>query len=256
MGKTAGQEAGEVMRCYTSEKGQEIVTIFAAAPSQDTFLVQLSQEKGIDWGKVNGFHLDEYLELERRHPNTFETYLNEHIFSKVPIPGEKIHYLKDIKGSASQVSAEYGKCLKEAVHRVKEEKSVYLAFIGIGVNGHIAFNEPGTDLWAKEWVVPVAIDETSVKQQFNDYKKHPNPAARYKNLEEVPRNALTVTCAGILAADIIFCMVPGEQKADAVKSLLEGPVTDNLPASLLRLHKNIHLYLDNGSADKLSKMWV
>lgn len=251
MGKAAAQEAGETLRYYTAQKGREVMTIFAAAPSQDTFLSALSQEEGIDWSKVNAFHLDEYLDLPKKHPNTFEKYLEEHIFSKVPIPRERIYYFKDIVGSPQEIATRYEKLLKEVFLKTQRANSIYLAFIGIGVNGHIAFNEPGTDLWTKDWVVKVKIDEISVGQQFGDYKNHPNSAARYKSLEEVPRNALTVTCAGVLAADVIFCMVPGEHKAVAVKSLLEGPITDTLPASLLRLHGDVHLYLDNASASKL-----
>jgi len=252
MGKTAAGEAGEILRYYTKKKGLEVMTAFAAAPSQNTFLAQLYQEKGIDWKKVTAFHLDEYLDLTKGHPNTFQAYLQEHIFGKVPISRENIHYIKDIEGPPEKVLIEYTKRLKKAFLKKQKADSLYLAFIGIGVNGHIAFNEPGTDLWQKTWVVQVKIDETSVKQQFDDYKNHPDPSARYRTPEEVPRHAFTITCAGILAADIIFCMVPGKQKAGAVKALLEGPLSDRLPASLLRLHENVHLYLDNASVSKLN----
>ena len=252
MGKAAAKEAGDILRSCTAEKGLEVMTIFAAAPSQDAFLAHLCQEKGIDWKKVTAFHLDEYLDLPQGHPNTFQVYLQKHIFGKVPIPKNNVHYIKDIEGAPEKVSLKYAKSLKEAFRKNRQAKGVYLAFIGIGVNGHIAFNEPGTDLRIKKWAVQVKIDETSVKQQFDDYQNHPDPAARYKTLEDVPRKALTITCAGILAADIIFCMVPGKQKADAVKALLEGCLSDRLPASLLRLHENAHLYLDRKSAGQLN----
>ncbi len=252
MGKAAAGEAGKILRFYTTEKGLEVMAVFAAAPSQDTFLAQLCREEGIDWKKVTAFHLDEYLDLPRGHPNTFQAYLQKHIFGKVPIPRHNVHYIKDIEGTPEKVSLKYAKHLKEAFRKNRQAKGIYLAFIGVGVNGHIAFNEPGTDLRIKKWAVRVKIDKTSVKQQFDDYRNHPDPAARYKTLRDVPRKALTMTCAGILAADIIFCMVPGKQKAEAVKTLLEGCLSDKLPASLLRLHENTYLYLDHKSSGELN----
>ncbi|MCM8829648.1 MAG: 6-phosphogluconolactonase [Candidatus Omnitrophica bacterium] len=120
------------------------------------------------------------------------------------------------------------------------------------MNGHIAFNEPGTDIWTDKLIIKVRINDVSVRQQYEDYKDHPNPEARYKSLDEVPRDALTMTCSAILMADKIFCMVPGQQKADAVKKAIEGEITNKLPASILRLHKDVSLYLDKESSSMLS----
>ncbi len=249
----SGIEAGNILRDYTS-KGKNVAAVFAAAPSQDKFLEKLTREKEIEWGKVQAFHLDEYYDLPRRHPNTFESYLEEHLFSKAPIKRENIHLIKEHPGSPEEAAEEYGGKLKNAVSKIKTEGGLYISFIGIGVNGHIAFNEPGTDIFSKKWVVPVEIDDTSVKQQYEDYRSHPNPGARYKTLEDVPRRALTMTCASILASDIIVAIVPGRQKAKAVKAVVEGPVTEKLPASLLRLHGNTTIYLDEGSEkDLISK---
>jgi glucosamine-6-phosphate deaminase len=242
----SGIEAGNILRDYTS-KDKDVVAVFAAAPSQDKFLEKLSGEKEIEWGKVQAFHLDEYYDLPRRHPNTFEAYLKEHLFSRVPIKKENIHLIKEHSGPPEEAAAAYGLKLKNAVEKVKKEGGLYISFIGIGVNGHIAFNEPGTDIYSNKWVVPVEIDGVSVKQQFEDYKNHPNPDARYKTLEDVPRRALTMTCASILASDIIVAVVPGAQKAAAVKAAVEGPVTEKLPASLLRLHQDTTIYLDEDS---------
>ncbi len=246
----SGIDAGNILRDCTS-KGKNVVAVFAAAPSQDKFLEKLTREKEIEWGKVQAFHLDEYYDLPRKHPNTFESYLEEHLFSKAPIKRENIHLIKEHSGSPEEIAAEYGAKLKNAVQKVKNEGGIYISFIGIGVNGHIAFNEPGTDICSEKWVVPVTIDDTSVKQQFEDYKNHPEPGARYKTLEDVPRSALTMTCASILASDIIVAIVPGPQKAKAVKAVVEGPVTEKLPASFLRLHQNTTIYLDDTSASGL-----
>lgn len=246
----SGIEAGNILRDCTS-KGKNVVAVFAAAPSQDKFLEKLTREKEIEWGKVQTFHLDEYYDLPAKHPNTFESYLQEHLFSRAPIKRENIHLIKEHSGPPEEVAREYGEKLKGAVKKVKNEGGLYISFIGIGVNGHIAFNEPGTDLFTEKWVVPVRIDDTSVKQQYEDYKDHPDPEARYKTLEEVPRNALTMTCASLLASDIIVAIVPGPQKAKAVKAVVEGPVTEKLPASMLRLHQDTTIYLDDGSAGEL-----
>ena len=252
MGIQAAAEAGELLRDYTG-RGKRVVAVFAAAPSQDAFLEQLAVEKDIDWGMVEAFHLDEYHDLPEGHPNTFELYLREHIFGKVPIPDENVKYIKTLKGSPDEVAAGYSRGLKSAVQKAGKEGGLYINFIGIGVNGHIAFNEPGADMWTDKWMAPIEIDDVSVKQQFDDYKNHPNPQARYANMRDVPRKALTMTPAAILASDIIFAMVPGEQKANAVKASIEGPVTEKVPASLLRLHENTTIFIDAESGRGLTR---
>lgn len=230
------------------------MAMFAAAPSQDTFLDALCAESGIRWDRVEGVHLDEYVDLERGHPNTFEAYLREHLFGRVPIPDGNVHYVKEVEGaSAEETAVAYERRLRSVLDRVRAEGGAFVACIGIGVNGHIAFNEPHVDKRTGRMVVPVEIDATSVQQQYDDYRDHPDPAARYGSLDDVPRRAVTVTCAGILAADGIFCMVPGEQKARAVKAMWDGPVTDDVPASLLRLHPEVRLYLDEASAALLDR---
>ncbi len=251
MGAAAASEAGRILEDYTTGQKKPVVCVFAAAPSQDTFLEHLSMRKGIDWKLVTAFHLDEYLDLPRKHPNTFEVYLQKHIFEKVRLPGTNIHMIKSLGSSPDEIAGRYGAMLEEAVDGVRGQGGIYAAFIGIGVNGHIAFNEPGTDIYSSKWVLPIEIDDVSARQQFDDYKNHPDPAARYASPQDVPRKALTMTCAAILEADRILCMVPGRQKADAVQKSLEGPVTQDVPASLLRKHPSASIYLDCESAGKL-----
>jgi glucosamine-6-phosphate deaminase len=247
MALKSGIEAGNILRDYTS-KGKNVVAVFAAAPSQDKFLDKLSKEKEIEWEKVQGYHLDEYYDLPRKHPNTFESYLEEHLLSKIPIKRENMHFMKEISGPPEKVAEEYGAKLKTAAAKVKNEGGLYICFIGIGVNGHIAFNEPNSDIFSNKWVIPVEIDDTSVKQQFDDYKNHPDPEARYKTIDAVPRRALTMTCSAILASDKIIAVVPGKQKAKAVKGLIEGEISEKLPSSLLKLHRDCTIYLDEDSA--------
>ncbi|HOL21260.1 MAG TPA: glucosamine-6-phosphate deaminase [bacterium] len=249
MGKAAATDAGAALEEYTKRQNKKCLAVFAAAPSQDTFLQNLSENKNINWENIYAFHLDEYIDLPRGHPNTFQEYLKTHIFGKVPIPEKNVFFMKDFP--PDRVLEGYTDIFIEKLREVKYSGGIYAAFIGIGVNGHIAFNEPGTDIWTDKLIIKIRIDDVSVKQQYEDYKEHSDPDARYKSLEEVPRDALTMTCSAILMADKIFCMVPGAHKADAVKKTIEGEITDKLPASLLRLHRDVSLYLDKESSSKL-----
>jgi len=160
---------------------------------------------------------------------------------------------EDAGKEPEEIIKNYTESFREKYKEVKKNTGIYLAFIGIGVNGHIAFNEPDTDLWSEKFLIKVQIDEVSVKQQYDDYKNHTNPEARYKSLDEVPRNALTMSVSSILLSDIIYCMVPGKQKADAAKMTVEGEISEKVPASFLRLHSEVNLYLDKNSASKLIK---
>jgi glucosamine-6-phosphate deaminase len=253
LGKKSAEDAGKILEEYTNKLNKKCICVFAAAPSQDTFLENLSKNKNIRWENIYAFHLDEYIDLPKGHPNTFEEYLRNHIFDKVDIPRENIFYIKDAGKNEEEIIKNYSKLFTEKYKEVKRNGGIYLAFIGIGVNGHIAFNEPNTDLWNKEIITKVRIDEISVRQQYEDYKNHPNPEARYKSLEDVPRNALTMTVSAILLSDKIFCMVPGIQKADAVKKVVEGEISEKVPASFLRFHNDVNLYIDKNSSSKLNK---
>jgi len=253
LGKKSAEDAGKILEEYTNKLNKKCICVFAAAPSQDTFLENLSKNKNIRWENIYAFHLDEYIDLPKGHPNTFEEYLRNHIFDKVDIPKENIFYIKDAGKNEEEIIKNYTKLFTEKYKEVKRNGGIYLAFIGIGVNGHIAFNEPNTDLWNKEIIIKVRIDEISVRQQYEDYKNHPNPEARYKSLEDVPRNALTMTVSAILLSDKIFCMVPGIQKADAVKKVIEGEISEKVPASFLRFHNDVNLYIDKNSSSKLNK---
>ncbi|MCM8809198.1 MAG: 6-phosphogluconolactonase [Candidatus Omnitrophica bacterium] len=253
LGLFASRKVGEILEKYTNQLNKKSICVFAAAPSQDTFLENLSKNKNINWENIYAFHLDEYTDLPIGHPNTFQEYLKTHIFEKVDIPEENIFYMKDAGNSPDEIIENYTKSFMEKYKEVKNNGGIYLAFIGIGVNGHIAFNEPGTDLWTDEFVIKIKIDEISVKQQYDDYKNHPNPKARYKSLDEVPRNALTMTVSAILLSDKIFCMVPGKQKSNAVKQTIDGDITNKVPSSFLRLHQDVSLFLDQDSAYLLLK---
>jgi glucosamine-6-phosphate deaminase len=241
MGKAAAQDAAAAMKRYIKEKGK-VAVVFAAAPSQNEFLSYLAKARGIDWSKVICFHLDEYVDLRQNHPNTFEVYLREHIFNLVK--PKTIYLLKSLKGTPKQVCEQYARL-------IRKQGGVDISCIGIGENGHIAFNEPGTDLEDREMVRIITIDDRSVRQQYRDYKDHPNPEARYSSLKAVPRKAWTMTVPAILSAKEIFTIVPAPQKADAVKKMWEGPISSACPSSALRTHGCVKFYLDKDSASAL-----
>jgi len=241
MGKAAAQDVAAAIKRYLREKGKAVV-VFAAAPSQDEFLFHLSRIKGIDWAKVVCFHLDEYVDLPRSHPNTFEVYLREHLFDLVK--PKTVYYLKGLQGNPKEIARQYGKL-------VQRHGGLDIACIGIGENGHIAFNEPGSDLADRETIRIITIDGRSVRQQYRDYKDHPNPAARYASLKAVPRKAWTMTVPAILSAKEVYTIVPAPQKAEAVKKMWEGPVTPACPSSALRTHSCVRIYLDKDSAAAL-----
>lgn len=251
MGRAAAEEAAKLLERETRELGREVVAVFAAAPSQDTFLDALVERKErIAWDRVVAFHLDEYVSLPKEHPNTFKAYLQEHIFSRVPIPSENLHFIKDAPESVD-VADWYGEKFATALGRVRANNGIYVGFLGIGVNGHIAFNEPNSSLDQAAPFLHIELDQTSIQQQYDDYKNHPNPAARYASIDSVPRKALTMSVSAILEADSLLCMVPGAQKREALRLVVEGVISGEVPASLLRLHQNSMIYTDRDSSSLL-----
>ena len=242
MGKAAARDAAAAMKRFIKEKGK-VKVVFAAAPSQNEFLAHLRKDKSIDWSKVICFHLDDYVDLPRNHPNTFEVFLNEHLFNYVK--PWKIYFLKALKGSPDQIARQYAEAMKR-------NGGIDISCIGIGENGHIAFCEPGSGLHDPKTIRVIRIDNRSVRQQYRDYKDHPDPAARYPSLKAVPRRAFTMTVPAILSAEEIYTIVPGRQKADAVKKMWEGPISSACPSSALRMHSWVRIYLDKDSAGKLS----
>ena len=242
MGKAAAFDVSRSMARFIREKGK-VNVVFAAAPSQDEFLSHLARDKKIDWPHVTCFHLDEYVDLPRSHPNTFEMYLKEHLFDLVN-PG-RVHFLKALQGKPAEVSRKYAE-------QIRRSGGIDISCIGIGENGHIAFCEPGSDLNDPQVIRVIRINDRSARQQFRDYKDHSNPEARYSSFQAVPRRAFTMTVPAILSAREIFTMVPGVQKAEAVRKMWEGPVSPACPSSALRRHSRVKIYLDRDSAGKLA----
>ncbi|AYO31106.1 MAG: glucosamine-6-phosphate deaminase [Thermoanaerobacteraceae bacterium] len=234
MGYAAARDIASKIKELLSHK-DEINMVFAAAPSQDEFLEELTKIQGIQWHRINAFHLDEYIGLPEDAPQRFGRYLYERIFSKVPF--KTVNYLN---GNAEDIKTEcerYGKLIKD--------NPIDIACIGIGENGHIAFNDPHVaDFHDRLTVKKVNLDMKCRLQQVHD--------GCFTKLEDVPEYALTMTVPAIFSAEFIFCIVPGKNKAVAVKSAVESPISEKCPASILRKHSNAVLYLDEDSASDLN----
>ena len=229
MGAAACVEAAECLRKMLAEK-EEINAIFAAAPSQNEFLAELSKAPGIDWNRVNAFHMDEYVGLRADAPQGFGNFLKEHIFSLAPF--KTVNY---INGGAEDVDAE---C--ERYTALLKTHPVDVVFLGIGENGHIAFNDPHVaEFNDKATIKKVELDLVCRQQQVND--------GCFATLDDVPTHALTLTIPTLVSADYMFCMVPAATKANAVKATVYGDISEVCPASILREHKNATLYVDADS---------
>lgn len=228
MGAEAAREAAVCLRDILSKK-DEVNIVFAAAPSQNEFLAALSEAEGIAWGRVTALHMDEYVGLPEDAPQGFGNFLRRAIFDKVPF--KEVFYI------GSQLPKE------EAVARydkILSERHIDIVFMGIGENGHIAFNDPHV----ADFNDPLRIKEVDLDLKCRTQQVHDGC---FKALEEVPEYALTLTCPVLFGADHLFCVVPAATKADAACAMLRGPVTEACPASILRRHEDATLYLDRDS---------
>lgn len=230
MGEAAARDISNKIKELLAEK-DEINMIFAAAPSQNDVLAALVADKGIEWSRVNAYHMDEYIGLDKDAPQGFGNFLKEHIFGLVPF--KSVSYI-DISATDPELEAErYGRLL--------DANLTDIVVMGIGENGHIAFNDPPVaDFNDKRTVKPVKLDEICRNQQVND--------GCFARLEDVPTHAMTLTVPTLVRAPYLFCIVPAPTKANAVYETLNGTVDEHCPASILRTHKNAVLYLDNESS--------
>lgn len=234
MGRAAAARASQVLQQALAAQTYA-AAIFAAAPSQNELLENLAKAK-VDWPRVTAFHLDEYIGLDADAPQSFRRFLYEALWGYVP-SGK----IETIQGEAPDPVQE---CQRYA--HLLQTNPLDLACIGIGENGHIAFNEPHlADFNDPQAVKIVDLDNTSRQQQVND--------ACFARLEEVPTQAITVTIPPIVAAKAVVCVVPGAKKAQAVYHTLYGPVQPECPASVLRQHPNATLFLDRDSANLLKR---
>jgi glucosamine-6-phosphate deaminase len=233
LGKAAAQKAAAAIRSAIRNRGQARV-IAATGTSQFEFLAALTDSEDVDWGLVEVFHLDEYIGLPADHPASFRKILLDRFVNRVGIA--KFHPLD---GDASDLS--------EVIRQVGEELAsapVDIAFVGIGENGHLAFNDPPADFETEEPYLIVNLDEACRRQQVGE--------AWFGDISQVPEQAISMSVRRILKAKEILAVVPESRKARAVKSCFEGEISPMAPASILRTHADAHVYLDKESSSLLS----
>jgi glucosamine-6-phosphate deaminase len=236
LGKFAAARAAELIRQAMAAKGS-VRLIVATGSSQFEVLESLVQTPGIDWSRIDGFHLDEYIGLGISHPASFCGYLKSRFVDRVPL--RSFHYLDGTK-DAKQVCDE--------ASRLIQAEPVDLALVGIGENGHLAFNDPPADFNATEGYRIVELDDACRRQQVGE--------GWFDKLEQVPVHAISMTIQQIMATQAIVCSVPDRRKAQAVSDTLQGSVTPNVPASILQQHSRLTMVLDQGSAAQLSAQWI
>ncbi|QEC65806.1 glucosamine-6-phosphate deaminase [Panacibacter ginsenosidivorans] len=234
LGKAAGTTAAQLIREAIKQKGSANI-ILATGTSQFETLNQLITEKEIDWSKVVMFHLDEYIGLPITHPASFRKYLQERFISKVP----KLKAAHLINGEANPQE----EC--EKIGNLISKHPIDVALVGIGENGHLAFNDPPADFETEQPYIVVTLDEQCRKQQLGE--------GWFKSFDEVPTHAISMSVKQILRSKHIICSVPDERKAMAVKNSLEKPINNLYPATILQQHEDCTFYLDKFSSALLSK---
>jgi glucosamine-6-phosphate deaminase len=234
LGRKAAQEGIKHIAEAIARNGKANI-IVATGASQFEMLEHLIQAKDIRWDKVTGFHLDEYVGLPITHPASFRKYLWERFASKLPLPLAGFHY---VNGDAADPKAE---CRR--LGQIIAQHPIDVAFVGIGENGHLAFNDPPADFNTEEPYLVVNLDTACRKQQMGE--------GWFKTIDDVPAQAISMSCRQIMKSRVIITSVPDQRKAAAVKMSVEGPVTPQAPASILQQHKATYLYLDEQSASEL-----
>ena len=233
MGQAAASVIAAEIRRAIEERGRAVV-ILASAPSQNEFLASLAEAPGIDWSRVTAFHLDEYLGMDDQAQQSFRKFLIDRLVNKVPLG--QFHGLGGDAPDGSAEAKRYAKLL--------EENPPDLAVLGIGENGHLAFIDPPfCNFNDPEAVKVVQLDAICRNQQVND--------GAFASLDEVPKDALSLTIPTLMARPKLFAIAPGPAKRQAIKNTVQGPVSTSCPASILRTHKDAHLFIDVGAAEYL-----
>jgi glucosamine-6-phosphate deaminase len=228
LAQAAADEAASILRQAIQEKGKARL-IAATGAAQFEFLETLTGLPGINWSQVEMFHLDEYIGLPATHPASFSRFLQERLIQKT---GIQEYVLLSGEKNSEEVIRRAGDALRAS--------PIDLAFVGIGENGHLAFNDPPADFETEAPYIIVALDDACRRQQLGE--------GWFQSLEEVPQRAISMSVRQILKAKNIICIVPDTRKASAVKSCIEGEISPLAPASILRTHPSTTVYLDKNSA--------
>ena len=235
MATRAARDGAQLLRATLQQRGAANI-IVATGASQMEMLATLSAEPDITWDKVTAFHLDEYVCLPITHPASFRKYLWERFHRLLPRPLKAFHYLDaetDPQGECKRLGA------------IIRAHPIDVAFVGIGENGHLAFNDPPADFATEEPYLLVNLDDACRRQQLGE--------GWFPTFDDVPKRAISMSCRQILKSHDIVCTVPDRRKAQAVKGAVEGPVTSDVPASILQQHSRTTLYLDAESASLLKR---
>lgn len=233
-GTAAADRGAEILRQAIGGAKRRASFIVATGASQFDFLKSLTQKEGIDWGLTTMYHLDEYIGFTADHPASFRRYLKERLVDVVR-PGT-VHF---IQGESADAAAE---CRR--LNEIIRQDKIDAAFVGIGENGHLAFNDPPADFETEAPYIIVQLDEACRRQQFGE--------GWFASLQEVPTTAISMSIKQIMKSGSIICTVPDARKASAVKQCFEGEISPMHPASILRNHPRAYVYLDEPAASLLS----
>ncbi len=233
MGACAAESGARAIRDAIAARGEANI-ILATGASQFTMLEHLIAETGIEWSKVHAFHLDEYVGLPITHPASFRKYLKERFADKV----EELGSFTYVNGDAEPLYEEIER-LNAAIRR----RPIDVAFIGIGENGHLAFNDPPADFETEEPYIVVELDEACRRQQVGE--------GWFSGVAEVPSRAISMSIQHILKSSKIVCTVPDARKRDAVHMALNAEISPSAPCSILREHPDCTLYLDYPAAGRI-----
>jgi glucosamine-6-phosphate deaminase len=228
MSRAAARHAASLLKDAIAARGEARI-IAATGASQFDFLEALTASPDVDWQSVEMFHLDEYVGLPMDHPASFRRYLLERVIDKTSIP--RFHLL-DVERDAESVAERVGAVLRRA--------PIDVAFVGIGENGHLAFNDPPADFDTERPYIVVTLDAACRRQQVGE--------GWFASIDDVPQRAVSMSVRQILQAREIVCVVPDARKADAVRASVSGEISPATPASILRTHPHTTLYLDRDSA--------
>jgi glucosamine-6-phosphate deaminase len=232
LARAAAERAADILRDAIRRKGQAAF-VAATGASMFGFLDHLVKAPGIAWDRTTMFHLDEYIGMPQDHPASFRRYLQERLVSRVPIG--TVCY---IAGDAPDIAAEVSR-----LNRLLAATPPDAAFVGIGENGHLAFNDPPADFTTTDPYILVTLDEACRRQQFGE--------GWFPTLEDVPRRAVSMSIRQIVQAAHVLCIVPERRKASALREALEGEVTPQVPASILQRHPDCDLFADKESSSLL-----
>ena len=232
MGRWVAERAAQDLREAIASQGSASIVV-ATGASQFAVLQNVIQQPGIDWSKVHGFHLDEYVGLSSQHPASFCKYLKERFVDHVGLAD--FQFLRGDQDPTETI---------DRVGNLLSATTIDLALVGIGENGHLAFNDPPADFETEAPYILVELDEPCRQQQVGE--------GWFDSLADVPTHAISMSVSQIMRAKKIYCSVPDERKAGAVRRTLEDPVSPQIPASILRNHQHAVLVIDQAAASELS----